>query len=54
MLAAEAEDAAVSNEQLPSLESATSPHLPSLPRQKQGLPQLTSIFLALNQAFNAH
>lgn len=36
MLAAEAEDVA-SGEQLPSPESATSPHLPAPPRQKQGV-----------------
>lgn len=40
MLAAEAEDAASAGEQLPSLESATSPHLPAPPRQKQGQQQL--------------
>ncbi|DBA67330.1 TPA: hypothetical protein ACH3X2_001627 [Trebouxia sp. C0005] len=38
MLAAEAEDAALAGEPLPSLESATSPHLPAPARQKQGTP----------------
>ena len=54
MLAAEAEDAAVAGEQLPSLESATSPHLPAPTRQKQGLQQQPSISFALKVAVNPH
>lgn len=36
MLAAEAEEAALSGEPLPSPETATSPHLPAASKQKQG------------------
>ena len=49
MLAAEAEDAALAGEPLPSLESATSPHLPAPARQKQGQSRFS--FPALHMYF---
>ncbi len=52
MLAAEAEDAALAGEPLPSLESATSPHLPAPTRQKQGQSRVS--FSALHMHFRKH